>query len=148
MKKRNPRQVKVKSKVYNYQVANRRRHPGSSHWIHGVIVLVLIAVAAGIIYVWLRNRELNAGYIVSTLRKEIAQVKEERIKIEADVCRLKEPGRIREEVKRRRLGLRPAQSGQIVHIAEPPALVLDDEVNAPEPPASRKLWDAIVLGER
>ncbi|MBN1917153.1 MAG: hypothetical protein JW889_04520 [Verrucomicrobia bacterium] len=146
MRKRRPTQIK--SKVFNYQVANRRSHAGSNRWIHGVIVLVLIAVAAGIVYVWLRNRELNSGYTVTELRKEIKEIKEDRIKAEAKVYKLREPARIQREVKERRLGLVQPQPGQVIHLDDPPPLVLADEGKAPEQPAGRRLWDAIVLGER
>ena len=150
MRRRRPRQVK--SKVYNYQVGNRRRHSGSSRWIHGVIVLVLVAVATGVVYVWQHNRLLNMGYTVVGLKAEKAKIKEEITKLEADLFELKKPDRIQREVERRRLGLRTPPPGQVVHLPEPAPLMLADEPadesDAPRRPAGRKLWDAIVLGER
>jgi cell division protein FtsL len=146
MRKRRPRQVK--SKVYNYQVANRRKHSGSSRWIPGVIVLVLVAVATGIVYVWQHNRLLNMGYTVNRLRGEIAQIKEDRIKLDAEVFKLKTPDRILHEVELRQLGLRRAQAGQVIHLEDPPPLVSAEDSDVPQRPAGRKLWDTIVLGER
>ncbi len=145
MKKRRPRQVK--SKVYNYQVASRRRHSGSNRWIHGLIVLALIAAATGIVYVWQRNRLLNMGYTVSTLRSEIAALDEERTKLEADLGELKEPNRIRQLVRERGLGLVPPSRDQIVYLSEPEPLTLA-EGDAHRRPLGQKLWDVIVLGER
>ena len=145
MKKRRPR--RVKSKIYNYQVANRHRHPGSGRWIHATIVLALIAVAAGIIYVWQRNRMLNMGYTVSRLRGEITEFNQERSKLEADLGKLKEPNRIRQEVERRHLGLVPPSPDQIVRLPEPEPLALADEQERRRP-LGQRLWETIVLGER
>jgi cell division protein FtsB len=111
-------------------------------------VLVLIAVAAGIVYVWQQNRLLSMGRTVSSLRKEINQIKEERIKAEAEVFKLKRPDRILQEVKTRRLGLVKPQPGQVIHLDDPPPLVLADESDAPRRPPGLRLWDTIVLGER
>jgi len=145
MKKRKPR--RVKSKIYNYQVADRHRRAGSSRWIHGMIVLVLIAVAAGIAYVWQRNQMLSMGNTLSTLRREIAALSAEGDKLDANLNKLKEPNRIRREVEQRRLGLRPPSPGQIVRVPEPEPLTLaEDEEH--RPPLGQRLWDAIVLGER
>ena len=145
MKRRRPRQVK--SKVYNYEVLNRRRHSGAGRWIHGAIVLVLIATAAGIVYVWQRSRQLGMGYTVGTLRKEIAALEEECTKVDAGLNALREPGRIQRLVKERGLGLVPPTGNKVVYRTEPEPITLreDDESS---PPLGRKLWDAIVLGER
>jgi cell division protein FtsL len=145
MKQRRPRQVK--SKVYNYRVAARRRHPGSSRWIHAVIALALIAVAAGIIYVWQRNRLLHMSYTIRTLRREVEALDKAQTGLEADIGELKTPTRIRRLVHERGLGLVPASSDQIVHLTEPDPVTLaqDDE---PRRPIGRRLWDAIMLGER
>jgi hypothetical protein len=145
MNKRRPRQIK--SKVYNYQVANRRRHSGSSRWIHAVIALALIAVATGIVYVWQHNQLLNTGYTIGKLRKEVAALDKERIKLEADLRELKEPNRIRRLVRERGLGLVPASSDQIVRLPDPDPLAVAED-DGPRRPLGRRLWDAIVLGER
>ncbi len=145
MKKRRPR--RVKSKIYNYQVADRHRHPGSGRWIHVAIVLALIAVAAGIIYVWQRNRMLDMGYAISRLRGEIRELNHERTKLEADLGKLKEPNRIRREVERRHLGLVPPSAGQIVVLPDPEPLAVADKQERRRP-LGQRLWNAIVLGER
>jgi hypothetical protein len=146
MKRRRPRQVK--SKVYNYEVLNRRRHAGAGRWIHGVIVLVLIATATGIGYVWQRNKQLGMGYTISTLRdKEIPGLEAECTKVEADLNALREPGRIQRLVKERGLGLVQPTGDKVVYRTEPEPITLpeDDEQS---PPLGRKIWDAIVLGKR
>jgi len=145
MKKRKP--TRVKSKVFNYQVAARQRHTGSSWWIHGMIVLALIAVAGGIAYVWQHNRMLALGDDVVRLRSEIAALDEEQIKLEADLGKFKQPSRIRRELHRRNIHLVPASPGQIVRMKEPEPLVIaeDSEQNQP---LGKKLWNALVLGER
>lgn len=145
MKRRRPRQIK--SKVYNYDVLNRRRHSGAGRWIHGVIVLVLIATAAGIAYVWQRNQQLHMGYEVGDLTNEITRLETECTKVEADLDELREPGRIRQLVKERGLGLVPATGNKVVYRTDPEPLKLreDDESSRP---LGQKLWDAIVLGER
>jgi hypothetical protein len=145
MKKRKPR--RIKSKVFNYEVSNRHRHSGSSRWIHGMIVLVLIAVAAGIAYVWLHNRMLQMGSMIADLDGEIATLEKERIKLEADLGTLKEPNRIQQEVARRGLGLVMPSPDQIVHLPEPePVELAEHEVY--RRPLGQRLWNAIVLGER
>jgi cell division protein FtsL len=145
MKKRKPRQVK--SKVYNYQVASRRRHPTSSRWIHGLILLVLIAVATGIAYVWQRNRLLHKGYTLSTLQREIAALENDRKKLEADVTALKKPDRIQQLVHDRQLGLGPPSGNRTVYLPEPKPLAIPEN-DEPEPPLGEWLWDTIVLGRR
>lgn len=145
MKKRKPR--RVKSKIYNYQVADRNRRSGSGRWIHSMIVFALIAAAAGIAYVWQRNRMLNMGYTISTLRRELDALKAEEVKLDADLGVLKEPSRLRSEVAQRGLGLRPPTQDQIVRVPEPePLKLVEDEQR--RPPLGQRLWDAIVLGER
>jgi hypothetical protein len=145
MKRRRPRQVK--SKVYNYEVLNRRRHAGAGRWMHGVIVLVLIATAAGIGYVWQRNQQLGMGYTIGTLRKDIAGLQAECTKVDADLNALREPGRIQRLVKERGLGLVQPTGNKVVYRTEPEPIALreDDESS---PPLGRKLWDTIVLGKR
>jgi cell division protein FtsL len=145
MNRRRPRQVK--SKVYNYQVADRHRHPGSGRWIHVMIALALIAVATGIAYVWQHNQLVRTGYTIGKLRNEIVALDEQRTRLEVDVRELKEPNRIRRLVHERGLGLGPASSDQIVRLPDPEALTVapDDEAR---PALGRRLWDAIVLGER
>ncbi len=145
MRKHKPRQVK--SKVYNYQVASRHRHPTSSRWIHGLILLVLIAVATGIAYVWQRNRLLHMGYTISALRRETKTLSDDRKKIEADISALKKPDQIQQLVHERQLGLGPPSGNRTVYLPEPEPLAIpkDDE---PKPPLGERLWDAIVLGRR
>jgi hypothetical protein len=145
MKKRRPR--RVKSKIYNYEVADRNRRPGSARWIHGMIVLVLIAAAAGIAYVWQRNRMLNMGYTVGTFKREKAALNAEEVKLDADLSTLKEPNRLRREVEQRHLGLRTPTADQIVRVPEPEPLKLV-EGEQRRPPLGQRLWDRIVLGER
>jgi len=145
MKKHKPK--RIKSKIYNYQVTDRHRHASSSRWIHGMIVLVLIAVAAGIAYVWLHNKMLNLGYTKAELDGEIATLEKECTRLEADISKLKEPNRILEEVRRRGLGLVRPSPSQIVHLAEPEPIKLA-ETREPRRPFGQKLWNAIVLGER
>jgi hypothetical protein len=145
MKKRKPR--RVKSKVFNYEVADRNRRPGSGRWIHGMIVLVLIAVAAGIAYVWQRNLMLNMGYTVSKLQHQKAALDAEQVKLDADISTLKEPNRLRREVEQRHLGLRQPTPEQIVRVPEPePLKLVEDEQH--RLPLGQRLWDSIVLGER
>lgn len=145
MRKRKSRQVK--SKVYNYQLASRRRHATSGRWIHGLILIVLIAVATGVAYVWQRNQLLHRGYTVSALQDEIKALENDRKNLEADLSALKKPDRIQQLVHERQLGLRPPSSNRIVYLPEPEALTIpkDDE---PKPPLGEQLWDAIVLGKR
>ena len=145
MKRRRPRQIK--SKVYNYEVLNRRRHSGTGRWIHGVIVLVLIAVATGILYVRQHNRLLGMGYTIGTLRKEVVALEQDRLKLDADVNALREPGRIKRLVEERGLGLVPATGNRIVYRTEPEPITLQEEDQSRQP-LGRKLWEAIVLGER
>ena len=92
MTKRKPR--RVKSKTFNYEVAGRRRHPGSSRWIHAMIALVLIAVATGIAYVWQRNQLLALGADLVKLRSETAALEQERTQFEVKLSELKAWNRI------------------------------------------------------
>jgi hypothetical protein len=145
MRRRKARQVK--SKVFNYQVAARNRRASSNHWIHWLILLALVAVAVGIAYVWQRNRLVHMGYAVGQLRGEIKKLDDDRKKLEADIQKLREPGRIQRLVRDRGLGLGPPAAGQIVYLPEPAPLVGPDD-DEPKRPLGERIWDAIVLGER
>jgi len=145
MAKRKPR--RVKSKTFNYEVAGRRRHPGSHRWIHAMIGLALIAVATGIGYVWERNQLLAVGADLVKARRATAALEQERIQFEAKLSELKEPNRIRRELGARGIHLRPPSPDQIVYLTEPKPLTFAGE-GEPRRPLGQKLWNSIVLGER
>jgi len=57
-----------------------RRH------IRQVLILIAIAVVAAILFVWTRIQVIQLGYEVSRMRKEVSDLAERKLAIEAEVA--------------------------------------------------------------
>ena len=89
----------------------RRRH------IKQVVILLAIVMGFALLFVWNRVRVIQLGYEVSELRKETADLTEQKDQLEADVATLRSPKRL-EKIAREHFGMRLPQGDEIVFVKQ------------------------------
>lgn len=72
-----------------------------------------IGVFVALVYVWIRVQVIQQGYETSRIRKETAELAEQKNLLEADVGILKSPARI-ETIARGQFGMRLPMSGEVI----------------------------------
>lgn len=87
----------------------RRRH------IQQGVVLLAVAVAMAITYVWTRIQMIQLGYEVTRIRKEVSDLADQKNLLGAEVASLKSPDRL-ERIAREHFGMRLPMADEIVYL--------------------------------
>ncbi len=82
-----------------------------------MVILFAIAMGFALLFVWTRVRVIQLGYEVTRLRKETADLTEQKDHLEAEVASLRSPERL-EGIAREQFGMRLPQGDEIVFVGQ------------------------------
>jgi cell division protein FtsL len=74
-------------------------------------LIVMLGVAIGLVYVWLRLKVRDLGYELSATRQVIERLQQEEHELNVEAASLDAPGRL-EQIARVRLGMTRPEKGQ------------------------------------
>lgn len=80
-------------------------------WIIGMVLSMVTCLALGLTVVWINIERVDIAYGLQKLQREVEKQEAHREKLELERDNLTSPYRLR--VLAEKLGMRPAQSGQI-----------------------------------
>ena len=86
-----------------YRAAPKKRRAFADEFIYSVAFILLVVIPG----LWIANQQskmVETGYLVNQLRRETAVLREERIRLQAEVAALKNPRLIQQKAARMGLG--------------------------------------------
>ena len=89
----------------------KRRHIGH------VVVMISMFMLLALLFVWTRVHVVELGYDISKLKKQTAELLEEKHRIEADVASLKSPERL-SKIAKKKYGMRLPRGGEMIFIGK------------------------------
>lgn len=84
-------------------------------YIRHIATLLAMAIIFSLLYVWVRIQVIEMGYELSRIRKETADLNEQKNRLKAEVETLKAPSRL-EPFAKEKFGMRFPQSNEIVYV--------------------------------
>lgn len=84
-------------------------------YVRSGIILLMIAIVAALLFVWMRVQVIQLGYEVSKIRRDTMQLREQKNILESEIAAQKSPQRL-EEIAASIFGMRSPQGDEIVYV--------------------------------